>query len=82
MLVIVPVCVAVCMEQFFTQPGTIPAPLARPAAGKQRLPTHQATLSTGPQSSRETVKDQADEPPYSLNTSTYTTGVEWLNLAG
>lgn len=49
------------MERPF-QHGSLPAPLAGPGAGRQRLPTHQATLSQGPQSSRGTVKDHVDEP--------------------
>ena len=55
------VCVCVCLEQFF-QHGSFPAFVAGPGTGRQRLPTHQTTLSQGPQSSRGTVKDHVDEP--------------------
>lgn len=76
------VCVFVCMEWVFTQSGTFPAPLARPAAGRQRLPTHQATLSPGPQSSRGLSKTKLRSLLTPLIPAhSYTTGVEWQNLA-
>jgi len=76
------VCLSVCMELFLAQSGTFPAPLARPAAGRQRLPTHQTTLSPGLQSSRGLSKTKLRSllapliPAHSC-----TTGVEWQILA-
>lgn len=76
------VCVCVCVEWVFSHSGTFPAPLAIPAAGRQRLPTHQATLSPGPQSSRGPWKPKLRSPLTLTPAHSYSTGVEWSNLAG
>lgn len=57
-------------------------PMARPAAGRQRLPTHQATLSLGPWSSRGLSKTKRRRllTPF-IPAHFYTTGVNLQNLA-